>query len=72
MKLELQGLNKKERNILRKILGPQKITDGTWKRRNNRDLYKYTENDGDNAENKIEMQWISIENGRNVTAQTDI
>lgn len=34
---------KKKRKILRKILGTQKIADGTWKTRENDDLYKHTE-----------------------------
>ena len=40
---DLQELEKKERKILRKILGPQKTADGTWKNRRNDDLYKHTE-----------------------------
>lgn len=36
---ELQELKRKEK----KILGPQKIADGTWKKRRNEDLNKYSD-----------------------------
>lgn len=41
---ELKELELKERKILRKILGPRKSVDGTWKKRKNEDLYMQTEN----------------------------
>ena len=42
-KKEVKELEKRERKILRKILGARKRNDGTWRRRTNEDLYKETE-----------------------------
>lgn len=38
---EVQEIEKRERRILRKILGPRKTEDGTWKIRKNESLYKH-------------------------------
>lgn len=40
---EIEELGKKERKILRKILGPEKRNDGTWRKRRNEDLYRQAE-----------------------------
>lgn len=40
---EIEELEKKERKILRKILGPEKGKDGTWRKRRNEDLYRHVE-----------------------------